>query len=69
MGGDVPIDSEASVVTLSISRLGPLTHSLGGAHKVECVCVLKDEYVHVYVSVCVRTVFRKKKVRESPMYL
>jgi hypothetical protein len=33
VGGDVPVDSEASVVTSSISRPDLLAQSFGGAHR------------------------------------
>ena len=59
--GDVPVDSGAPVVTSSISRICRLSLSevLIGVglraciHRVECACV--------FVSVCVCTMFLKKK--------
>ena len=38
MGDDVPINSETSVVTSSISRFNPSTQSFGDAYK-NSVCV------------------------------
>jgi hypothetical protein len=47
VGGDVPVDSEAPVVTSSISRSNPLAQSSGGAHRDRvCVCAF------IEVSVC-----------------
>ena len=51
MRGDVPVDSEAPVVTSSISRPDPPAQYLGDAHR-------------VYVSVCVVLCFEKKKKLE-----
>ena len=53
MGGDVPVDSEASVVTSSISRPDLPAQSFGGAHrgrvarvcKRQCCTVLKMHIV------------------------
>ena len=51
MRGDVPVDSEASVVTSSISRLDPPAQSLGGAHRGRmCVCA----FIGVSVCACMR---------------
>ena len=47
VGGDVPVDSEAPVVTSSISRLDPPAQSFGGAHRGR-VCVR----AFIGVSVC-----------------
>jgi hypothetical protein len=33
VGGDAPVDSEAPVVTSSISRTDPPAQSFGGAHR------------------------------------
>ena len=39
MGGDVPVDSEAPVVTSSISRPDPPAQYFGGAHRGRvCMC-------------------------------
>jgi hypothetical protein len=65
VGGDVPIGSDAHVVTSSI--LGPVgsissTQSLGGAHRgTVCVRALIGVSVRVYVGVFDCTMFRKKK--------
>ena len=63
MEGDVPVDSEVSVVTLSISRLDLPVQSLGGAHRGRGVhvCVHMGECMRVYVSACVVLCFVKKK--------
>jgi hypothetical protein len=62
VGGDVPVDSEAPVVTSSISRFDPPAQSFEGAHRDRmCVCVHRGECMRVYVSACVCTVFLKKK--------
>ena len=56
MGGDVPVDSEASMVISSISRPDPPAQYFGGAHRGRvCVCAF------IGVSVCACTVFGKKK--------
>jgi hypothetical protein len=62
VGGDVPVDSEAPVVTSSISRLDPPAESFGGAHRGrECVrAFIGGECMHVYMSACVCTMFLKK---------
>jgi hypothetical protein len=62
--GDVPVDSEASVVTSSISRPVGLVlrrSVLEVLIGVGCVCVHRGECMRVYVSVCVCTIFLKKK--------
>jgi hypothetical protein len=47
VGGDVPVDDEALVVTPSISRPDPSAQSFGGAHRSRmCVCAF------IGVSVC-----------------
>ena len=59
--GDVPVDSEVSVVTLSISRICRLSLSevvIGVGLR---VCIHRDEGACVFVSVCICTVFLKKK--------
>jgi hypothetical protein len=63
VGGDVPIDSEAPVVTSSISRPDPPDPSFGGARKGRLcmrVCIHRGECIHMYVSACICTVFLKK---------
>ena len=47
VGGDIPVDSEAHVVTSSISRSNPLAQYLGGVHMRGCVYM--GECMHVYV--------------------
>ena len=53
MGGDVPVDSEAPVVTSSISKIDPPAQSFGDAHR-DRVCVRaftgvfrKEEKMHI----------------------
>jgi hypothetical protein len=48
VGGDVPKDSETSVVTLSISRSDSPAQSFGGAHR-DRVCVRVFIGLSVYV--------------------
>jgi hypothetical protein len=60
VGGDVSVDSEALVVTSSISRPDLPAQSFGGAHRGR-VCVHRGECIRVYMSTCVCTVFLKKK--------
>ena len=64
MGGDIPVDSEAPVVTLSISRPDPPTQYLGDAHRgrVSVCAFIGGECICVYVSVCVVLCFAKKKI-------
>ena len=50
MGGDVPVDSEAPVVTSSISRLDPPAQYFGGAHRGR-VCV--RAFIGVSVCACI----------------
>ena len=47
MGGDVPVDSETTVVTSSISKPDPPAQCLGGAHRGR-VCVRAFIGVSVY---------------------
>ena len=62
MGGDVPVDSEAPVVTSSISRPDPPAQYLGGAHRGRvCVRAFIGVSVCMYVSACVILCFAKKK--------
>lgn len=62
--GDVPVDSEALVVTSGISRSSQLSISEALIGLDVCACVLRGEYSYVYMSVCVCTVFiRQKKTR------
>ena len=66
MGGDVPVDSEAPVVTSSISRLDPPAQALGGAHRGR---VRVRAFIGVGACTCVGvfgcTVFLKKKKKNS----
>ena len=54
MVGDVPVDSEAPVVTSSISRFAGQTQFFRGAHRdrvrVECACV---QFIGVSVRSCI----------------
>jgi hypothetical protein len=50
VGGDVPVDSEASIVTSSISRPGPLAQSFEGSHR-DRVCV--RTFIEMSVYVCI----------------
>ena len=59
--GDVPVDSEAPTVTSSISRICRLSLSevlIGVGLR---ACIHRNECACVFVSVCVCTVFLKKK--------
>jgi hypothetical protein len=50
VGGDVPVDSEAPVVTSSISRPDLPAQSFGGAHRGRvCVCA----FIGVSVCACI----------------
>jgi hypothetical protein len=63
VGGDVSVDSEASVVTSSFSRSNSPAQSFEGAHRDRvCVCVFigMDVYACVYERLCC-TMFLKKK--------
>ena len=61
--GDVPVDSGVFVVTSSISRscrLNLLEVPIGVGLR---ACIYRDECACVFVSVCVCTVFLKKKTK------
>jgi hypothetical protein len=55
------------VVTSLILRSDPSALSSGGDRRGRiCVYVRRGKYIHVYVNICVRTVFfQKKKTTES----
>jgi hypothetical protein len=58
VGGDVPVDGEAPVVTSSISRPSHRIRSFGGAHRGRtCVCVYRGGYMRVYVRACLQICF------------
>ena len=61
--GDVLVDSEAPVVTSSISRICRLSLSEVLIEVGLRACIYKDECAYVFVNVCVCTVFLKKIVR------
>ena len=66
VGGDVSVDSEASVVTSSISRPNPPAQTLGGAHKGRvCMCAFIGVGAYTYCE-CLRLycVSPKKKKTE-----
>jgi hypothetical protein len=66
VGGEVSVDSEASVVTLSISRPDPSAQSLGGAHRDRvCVHVFIGVNVCAFVSICVVLCLSKKITRPA----
>jgi hypothetical protein len=60
LSGDViSVDSEVSMMTLSIARpVRSVSRTIGGDHGVGCACVHMGECTHIFVSVCI--VFRKK---------
>ena len=58
--GDVPVDSGAPVVTLSIICRLSLSEVLIGVGL--CACIYRDECAYVFVSVCVCILFLKKKL-------
>ena len=55
--GDVPVDSEAPVVTLSILRICRLSLSEVLIGVELRACIHRDECARVFVSICVCTVF------------
>jgi hypothetical protein len=59
---DVPVNSKAPMVTLSISRICRLSLSEVLIGVGLCACIHGDECAYVFVSVCVCTVFLKKKL-------
>ena len=61
MVGDIPINSGAPVVTSSISKIYRLSLSEVHIGVGLRACIHRDECACVFVSVCVCTVFLKKK--------
>jgi len=61
--GDVPIDSEASVVTSSISKLAGSTRFFGGAHRSRGVYTCVHRGVFMFVSVCICDWISQKKTK------
>jgi hypothetical protein len=62
VGGDVPVDSEALLVTNFVNLKIKPTQSFGGAHRGRvCVSVLIGMSAHTCMSICVCTVFLKKE--------
>jgi hypothetical protein len=59
--GDVPVDSEALLVTDFVNLKIKPTQSFRGAHRGRIyVCVFIGVSAHTYMSICVCTVFLKK---------
>ena len=65
--GDVPVDSEAPVVTSSILRICRLSLSEVLIGIGLCARIHRDECAYVFVSVCVCTVFFKKNYGQRAM--
>ena len=59
--GDVPVDSEVPLVTSSISRICWLSLSKMLIEIGLRACIHRSECASAFVSVCVCTLFRKKK--------
>ena len=60
--GDIPVDSEVTVVTSSISKICRLSLSEVLIEVGLRVCIYRDECACVFVSACVCTVFLKKQL-------
>jgi hypothetical protein len=66
VGGDVPVDSEALLVTDFMNHKIKSTQSFGGAHRGRvCVRVFIGVSARTCMSICVCTVFLKKQIPES----
>jgi hypothetical protein len=62
VGGDVPVDSEALLVTNFVNLKIKSTQSFGGAHIGRvCMRVFIEVSTHTCMSICICTVFLKKK--------
>jgi hypothetical protein len=62
VGGDVPIDSETLLVTDFVNLKIKLAQSFGGGHRDKvCVHVFIGVSAHTCMSICICTVFLKKK--------
>jgi hypothetical protein len=62
VGGDVPIDSEALLVTDFVNLKIKPAQSFRGAHKGRvCVCVFIGVSAKMCMSICICTMFLKKK--------
>jgi hypothetical protein len=60
--GDVPIDSETPLVTDFVNLKIKSAQSFRGAHRGRvCVCVFIEVSAHIRISICVYTMFLKKK--------
>jgi hypothetical protein len=58
--GDVPIDSDALLVTDFLNFKIKLTQSFGGVHMGSvCMCVHKDEFSYVYKYLCLYCISKK----------
>jgi hypothetical protein len=61
MGGDVPVDSEALLMTDFVNLKIKPSQSFGGAHRGRvCMCVFIGVSAHTCMSIYVCTVFLKK---------
>jgi hypothetical protein len=61
VGGDVPVDSEALLVTDFVNLKIKPTQSFRGAHRGRvCVRVFIGVSAHTCISICIYTVFLKK---------
>jgi hypothetical protein len=63
VGEDVPVDSETLLVTDFVNLKIKLAQSFKGAHRDSaCVCVFIGVSAHTWMSICVCTVFLKKRI-------
>jgi hypothetical protein len=63
VGGDVPVDSEALLVTDFVNLKIKPTQSFRGAHRGRvCVRVFIGVSAHTCISICIYTVFLKKNL-------
>jgi hypothetical protein len=62
VGGEVPVDSEALLVTDFVNLKIKSAQYFRGTHKGSmCVCIFIWVSTHTCTSICVCTVFKKKK--------
>jgi hypothetical protein len=67
VGGDVPVNSETLLLTDFVNLKIKLAQSFGDAHRGRvCVHVFIGMSAHTCMSICVCTMFLKKKKNASP---
>jgi hypothetical protein len=61
VGDDVPIDSDAFLMTDFVNIKIKLTQSFRDVHRGRCTCVFIGVSARICMSICVCTIFFKKK--------